>query len=524
MSATATAVSAAEKPVRRFPPPCWTQDEALALIQAYRERWYALRRGYLRTADWDAVAEEVGRLCPGAVPPKTSAQCRHKMEKLRQRYRAEKQRALSFPGGQFLSTWFYFEAMDSMEKNGSGSNPDEETQSGNDLKIVNSKKNHQSNANIDSIYGGLNPGRGIRFKPVAADNTLVTIATRSNNFRVSQSYDAQEEDNENEEELEDEYFIEPPIVKNSGKPHKSSTQSYATRFQSDHHSNNGVHVHPSNFQELQHSGTRPRKFSKTASNSNPSYWTENGQEDDNDDGEDEVWVKMPKDRGSAAMDFRDNKYGDRNSTHHYLNGEDDFSREKRGVKRDNNNNNNNSIGQIVSSIKLLADGFVKMEKMKMDMIHEIEKTRMEAEMKRNELLLESQKQIVEAFVKEHVEEKPMVEVVEVVELQQDAGILGAVCLGLDSDSDSDHGLGLSPTSPIKRLGPRTESDIRGNICRKSLRFFWADRVRRKRSDRVRGPSLTDIIKRTDHGPSPWSESESSVRALRKQPLTIYTNC
>ncbi|CAI9274664.1 unnamed protein product [Lactuca saligna] len=368
MSATATAVSAAEKPVRRFPPPCWTQDEALALIQAYRERWYALRRGYLRTADWDAVAEEVGRICPGAVPPKTSAQCRHKMEKLRQRYRAEKQRALSFPGGQFLSTWFYFEAMDSMEKNGSGSNADEETQSGNDLnssgmKNVNSKNNHQSNAITVSNYGGLHPGRGIRFKPVAADSNLVTIASRSNNFRVSHNYAAQEEDNDNHDEVEDEYFIEPPIV-------------------------------------TEHSGIRPRKFSKTASNSNPSYWNENGEEDDdNDDGEDEVWVKMGKDRSSASIEFRDSKYADRNrnmnSSHHYLNGEDDFSREKRGVKRDNDN----SLGEIVSSIKVLADGFVKMEKMKMDMVHEIEKTRMEAEMKRNELLIESQKQIVEAFVK-----------------------------------------------------------------------------------------------------------------------------
>ncbi|KAL7610732.1 hypothetical protein Lser_V15G10136 [Lactuca serriola] len=406
MSATATAVSAAEKPVRRFPPPCWTQDEALALIQAYRERWYALRRGYLRTADWDAVAEEVGRICPGAVPPKTSAQCRHKMEKLRQRYRAEKQRALSFPGGQFLSTWFYFEAMDSMEKNGSGSNADEETQSGNDLnssgmKNVNSKNNHQSNAITVSNYGGLHPGRGIRFKPVAADSNLVTIASRSNNFRVSHNYAAQEEDNDNDDEVEDEYFIEPPIGKNSGKTHKPSSQNYATRFQSDHHNNNGAHVHPSNFQVTEHSGIRPRKFSKTASNSNPSYWNENGEEDDdNDDGEEEeVWVKMGKDRSSASMEYRDNKYGDRNrnmnSSHHYFNGEDDFSREKKGVKRDNNN----SLGEIVSSIKVLADGFVKMEKMKMDMVHEIEKTRMEAEMKRNELLLESQKQIVEAFVK-----------------------------------------------------------------------------------------------------------------------------
>ncbi|KAL4576349.1 hypothetical protein LXL04_012441 [Taraxacum kok-saghyz] len=68
--------------------------------------------------------------------------------------------------------------------------------------------------------------------------------------------------------------------------------------------------------------------------------------------------------------------------------------------------------------------------------------------------------------------------------------------------------GPSPTSkaPTKHLGLRTESDIRGKFL--SLRLYWADRVRGKRSNRVRGPSPTDIIKRTDHGPSPWSESES----------------
>ncbi|KAL0426350.1 UNVERIFIED_CONTAM: hypothetical protein Slati_2809800 [Sesamum latifolium] len=50
MSSATTAVSAAdavtvadtvEKAPRRFPPPCWTQEETLALIEAYRERWYA---------------------------------------------------------------------------------------------------------------------------------------------------------------------------------------------------------------------------------------------------------------------------------------------------------------------------------------------------------------------------------------------------------------------------------------------------------------------------------------------------
>ncbi|KAK4392218.1 hypothetical protein Sango_1999600 [Sesamum angolense] len=126
MSSATTTVSAAdavtvadtvEKAPRRFPPPCWTQEETLALIEAYRERWYALRRGYLRTADWDAVAAAVTSRCPEASPAKTSAQCRHKMEKLRQRYRAEKQRALSFPypAGRYFSSWFFFENMEAME-------------------------------------------------------------------------------------------------------------------------------------------------------------------------------------------------------------------------------------------------------------------------------------------------------------------------------------------------------------------------------------------------------------------------
>ncbi|KAL4589238.1 hypothetical protein LXL04_002144 [Taraxacum kok-saghyz] len=82
---------------------------------------------------------------------------------------------------------------------------------------------------------------------------------------------------------------------------------------------------------------------------------------------------------------------------------------------------------------------------------------------------------------------------------------------------TDHGPSPTSQSPIKRLGPRTESDIRGNFF--SLRFFWADRVRGKRSDRVRGPIPSSAIKRTDHGPSPWSESESLVRDLCKQPLS-----
>ncbi|KAL0344565.1 UNVERIFIED_CONTAM: protein FIP2 [Sesamum radiatum] len=102
------------------------------------------------------------------------------------------------------------------------------------------------------------------------------------------------------------------------------------------------------------------------------------------------------------------------------------STEEFWVKVSNNNNNNQNSGppnfrtkywasldpsansrkrerdaleEIVASIKLLGEGFVKMEKAKMEMAREMEAMRMEMEMKRNEMLLESQKQIVDAFLK-----------------------------------------------------------------------------------------------------------------------------
>uniref|UniRef100_J3N4Z3 Myb/SANT-like DNA-binding domain-containing protein n=1 Tax=Oryza brachyantha TaxID=4533 RepID=J3N4Z3_ORYBR len=80
---------------RRLPPPCWTPDETLALIEAYRVRWEALRKGNLRASDWDDVAGAVTARC-GRFPTathKSGVQCRHKIEKLRKRYRAERTRA-----------------------------------------------------------------------------------------------------------------------------------------------------------------------------------------------------------------------------------------------------------------------------------------------------------------------------------------------------------------------------------------------------------------------------------------------
>lgn len=70
----------------------------------------------------------------------------------------------------------------------------------------------------------------------------------------------------------------------------------------------------------------------------------------------------------------------------------DSSSKRRERERD-------SLGEMVSSIKMLGEGLVRMEKMKMEMMRETERMRMEMEMTRTQMILESQHRIVEAFAK-----------------------------------------------------------------------------------------------------------------------------
>ncbi|KAE8703976.1 putative transporter [Hibiscus syriacus] len=99
--------SAAKKPQ----PLPWTHQETLNLIQAYQEKWYSLQRGQLKANQWEEVAATVATRC-GLLDDhasKTALQCRHKMEKLRRRYRSERQ-GLG-PG----SPWPYYDAMEALE-------------------------------------------------------------------------------------------------------------------------------------------------------------------------------------------------------------------------------------------------------------------------------------------------------------------------------------------------------------------------------------------------------------------------
>lgn len=97
-------------PPKKSSPVHWTDQETLALIQAYQEKWYSLKKGQLKAFQWEEVAVTVAARCGYDEPSKTSTQCRHKIEKLRKRYRSELQKPYAGSG------WQYFEHMDQMER------------------------------------------------------------------------------------------------------------------------------------------------------------------------------------------------------------------------------------------------------------------------------------------------------------------------------------------------------------------------------------------------------------------------
>ncbi|BBH03019.1 Alcohol dehydrogenase transcription factor Myb/SANT-like family protein [Prunus dulcis] len=63
------------------------------------------------------------------------------------------------------------------------------------------------------------------------------------------------------------------------------------------------------------------------------------------------------------------------------------------------------IGQMASSVEFMGEVFLKMETKKMEMARDIVKMRMEMEMRQNELIMESQKQVLAACVDALLESK-----------------------------------------------------------------------------------------------------------------------
>ncbi|CAJ1949471.1 unnamed protein product [Sphenostylis stenocarpa] len=110
----ATPIHAAS-PTKKPQPIPWTHQETVHLIRAYQEKWYALKRGPLRHNQWEEVAVVVAARCGYdlAHPAKSALQCRHKMEKLRQRHRAEKKHLAATLRP---AAWQYNGLMDDLER------------------------------------------------------------------------------------------------------------------------------------------------------------------------------------------------------------------------------------------------------------------------------------------------------------------------------------------------------------------------------------------------------------------------
>jgi len=420
---------------KRVPPPCWTQDESLALIKAYCDKWYSVNRGNLRAADWEAVAV--------AVPRKSSLQCRHKIEKLRKRYRVEKQKCLEYPG-RFFSSWNLFPLLDSLEIGSLGSKGDQEIDKGNDVGdgfrvktlgdryLLTTQKNGKTNGDLDpdedfgldpdlafraakysKVHGGFNfhgdSESGFGFKSVANKN-LVSVAFRPKDYvgvngkltaNVGLNCDNGGEFGYKVEKTQGGRKVMPQgarlpdyemIANNYG--------SYVRDFTKGVHSYGGFPL----------KSLGDGNYNTIDGKPTPDFCDNDDhvEIDYRNDKRDEFGKKVTNGWSYSPTGFRPKNCGTidgnsrSNARSRAVNGSVNvgMSGIGDGVKRETD-----PISLLVSAIEQATESFVKVEMMKMDMASEIEKMRMEMGLKHNQMILESQQRIVETLAKAMLEKK-----------------------------------------------------------------------------------------------------------------------
>lgn len=307
---------------RRLPPPCWSHEETVALIDAYCDKWYSLRRGNLKATHWQEVADAVLSRCPSAPPPpKTAVQCRHKMEKLRKRYRTELQRARSLPVSRFVSSWVHFTRMDAMEKGPTAVKAERDHE---DEDEEDEEDDYHENLGVSRLDHGLRNGWTDR-----KGGTGIHGVYYSNGIGVDAHARAS-------------------LGSKAGAVEGGFRVKIPTGVSIAQRGVSGFNKKPD--RRFSMADASPGINNPSAS-AGPSYG--GGQRVDSDKG------------GAGKRAERDKDV----------------------------------VEEMVGAIKMLGDGFVRMEQMKMEMAREIEGMRMEMEMKRTEMILESQQHIVEAFAK-----------------------------------------------------------------------------------------------------------------------------
>ncbi|XP_010488601.1 PREDICTED: trihelix transcription factor ASIL2-like [Camelina sativa] len=93
---------------RKTQPVLWTHDETLLLIESFKEKWDAIGRGPLKSNHWEEIAVAVSAR---SGVDRSATQCRHKIEKLRKRFRSERQSMGP------ISIWPFYNQMEEMDSN-----------------------------------------------------------------------------------------------------------------------------------------------------------------------------------------------------------------------------------------------------------------------------------------------------------------------------------------------------------------------------------------------------------------------
>ncbi|KAK3013417.1 hypothetical protein RJ639_010229 [Escallonia herrerae] len=198
--------STTSSPSKKIPPLPWTHQETISLIQAYQDKWYSLKRGQLKANQWEEVAVAVAARCGYDEPSKSAIQCRHKIEKLRKRYRAD--RLKPHP-----NSWPYFEPMDRLERGPlpisarpmsiAKPNPnEEESESGDDVIDHGDLSRRNKSKSINHIVRGGGSNVSERVLRVSRNNPA--IGWKQKREELSESSDDDDDDSDDEEEEEEE--------------------------------------------------------------------------------------------------------------------------------------------------------------------------------------------------------------------------------------------------------------------------------------------------------------------------------
>lgn len=284
------------------------------------------------------------------------------MEKLRKRYRSEKEKHNHH---SFVSSWILFPLLDDIEARSSSSFSSPVPPK--------KKKIGQTNDNSDCVPGF---GNGISIKTLSDRNSISQALTAKNFSRVGGSFNA---DHEFYRQSRGGSGVESLVGQNLVAPQEIRSRSYSTvtdSCSSKHDFDENVGGFP--VRTLGERNLVPPGFEQKNS------------------------VKLgekfsPETKHKHRMDYAIDKRGGNSVNSRISPKNSNFELKDRNVVR-KKREVVGSFAAVVSSIKMLAEEYVKVETMKMEMAMEIEKMRMEMEVKRNEVILESHKLAVEAFL------------------------------------------------------------------------------------------------------------------------------